>query len=164
MILRKILYISSGIINCVCGSIVSGLSLLMLLLSGIVRKLFENSYELVEGFIEGLVEVDPNKYSYLLEYSREESIDYIVKIAVITCIVFLVIGLLNILMGVLNIKLRNSHDRIFDGRLGRKIGYVLLTWCITGANLVSSIATTVAVFLKGSGKTENKLYSATDSD
>ena len=161
---RKFLYLSSGIINFLCGGFVALLGVLMLVLSSIIKQMFTESYELVDGFITELVATDAS-YSYLLDYSKEQAVDYVVRIVLIVCAVFIVWGALNILFGIFNIRLRNNHDVKFEGRPGKKILYVVLTWLVTGINLITSIATTVAVFLKVRGnKTETKLYTASDGN
>ena len=162
MKLRNFLYISSGLITSICGAVISFFSIIPLLLGGLVKTLFESSYELVEGFVTEMAKAD-SKYEYLLDYSKAEAIDYVVKVVRIVCLVFLIIGILNLVFGIINIRLRNSHDRVFAGKTWKKVVFVVFAWLINGLNLISSVATTVAVFLKVSNTQENKLYSVNDN-
>ena len=162
MKLRRTLYLWSGILNCVAGVIASLLGVLVLLLGKLIRAMFDAQYEIIEEFIKEVAKAD-SEYAYLLDLSKEEAIAFVMGIANTFFVALLIVGIVAIILGVINVKLRHSHDRVFAGKTAKKWLLVIVTWVVTGINFISAIATTVAVFMKVKDDERNKLYVSTDS-
>jgi hypothetical protein len=143
---RKILYITAGVFNCIVGGLSVLLALLMVLLRGIIRTMFESSSEMIENMVTSLTEADSD-YSYLKDLSDSEVVDFIMKIVGILSIAFLLIGALWITFGVFNILLNSRHYTLFSQKPKLKIWFVVGCWLFMGLN-VANILTTIAVFKK----------------
>ena len=155
---RKILYIIAGVFNCIVGAVSVVFSLLVLLLSRLVKKMFESSEGLVDNFINEMAEIE--EYAHLKDLSSAEAVDYVMKIVYVLCIVFLIIGAIWITFGVLNLLLNSRHERVFSSKRALKHWFVAGSWLLLGLN-VANILTTVAVYKKDKNViTEHKLYTA----
>lgn len=159
---RKVLYTCAGVFNCVIGGIGCFFGLMMLLISGLIRKMFESSTEIVDEFVSSLAS-ESSKYEYLLTASNEEILSFIMKIVFIVCAVLLILGLVWITFGVFNIKLSKRHYIFFGRRPKLKLWFVIGSWVLLLLN-PANIATTVAVYLKNKNGVEidATLYSSSD--
>lgn len=151
---RKILYFFAGLINVILGGCGTLLGLLVFLFGGTLRATFNSTKEIVVEFVEELAGAD-SKYDYLRDYSHEEVVDFIMRLAKITGIVLILLGLIFIMFGVFNFLLKKRHDSVLGGRKYLKIIFVVSSWILLILN-VANILTTVAVFLKD--KKQEKLY------
>lgn len=143
---RKILYICSGVFNCVIGGVGFLFGLLFLILTKIIRKFFENSAETIEEFVTELAATNQD-YEYLLSASKDEVLSFVMKIVAILSIVLIVLGLIWIAFGVLNCVLSKRHDLMLGRKLSHRILFVVASWLLLTFN-IANITTTVAVFLK----------------
>ncbi len=156
---RKVLYILSGVFNCVVGGLGCFFGLMFFVISKLIKNMFSESSELVDGFITELVATD-KEYEYLLELSREEMVAFMMKIVYILGAVLIVLGLIWIAFGVFNCLLSNRHQLVFGKRPALKIVFVVASWLLLTFN-IANITTTIAAFLKvQKGENNQPLYTS----
>ena len=156
---RKILYVCSGVFNCVIGGIGCLLGLLFLLLYGIIKKMFVNSTDLLDGLVKDLIALS-NEYEYLQNSSTDDVVALVMKIVCIVALVLIALGLIWIAFGVFNCILFKRHDLVFGRRSVLKILFVVASWILLTLN-VANITTTIAVFLKDKNNQNTQpLYSS----
>jgi len=160
MKLRKVFYLIAGIFNCIVGGISVAFSVLVLLLSSLVKTMFESSGELLDEFVNELA-ISDQKYSYLASATDAEVVSFIMKIVYIFCLVFLIIGAIWITFGVFNILLKNRHDSVFGSKKYLRHLFVVGSWLLLGLN-IANIFTTIAVYKKGKDAVIQKLYTANE--
>lgn len=159
---KKILFLIAGIINSVLGGLGVFIGGLGLLLSGAFESMLEQSYELVESYLEALASSE-EEFACLAELSKAEAIEYVSKIVTIVCLVLLLLGLLYVTFGVLNLLLCKRDNNILTRKKYLGVLLVVFSWLLMWFN-VANILTTVAVCLrpKNDPKTPTKLYSVTN--
>lgn len=157
---NRILSLIAGLFNIILGSLGTIFGFFMVLLGKLIRQMFESSYEIVEEYINTLVASDPS-YEYLLDMNKDESIDFMMKSVKIIAVVFIVLGLLYLLFGILNVLVSKRFARNSDISRGKKIWLTIGSWLLLWFN-VANILTTLALFLKPKNMTEYKLYSNKD--
>ena len=156
---RKILYVCSGVFNCVIGGLGFLLGLLFLLLNKFAKQMFSGSGDFINSFVRELVAVN-SKYEYLIDSSKDEIVSFIMRIVFILSVVFIVLGLIWIAFGVFNCILFKRHDLVFGRRPVLKILFVVASWILLTLN-VANITTTIAVFLKDKNNQNTQpLYSS----
>lgn len=155
---KKILFLVAGIFNAIIGGIGVFMGLLMLVFNGLINKMFDSTYEIVEQFVESLAKGDA-EYEYLLSNSKSENIDFVMKAVTIVSVLFLIIGLIYIAFGVFNIIFAKNHIIITKNKKYLGTLLVVFSWLLMWFNL-ANILTTIAVYLKSKDKTEKyNLYS-----
>lgn len=156
---RKILYIIAGVFNCIIGGMGIFFGLIVLLLGGFVKAMFESSLDLVHEFTSSMAEAS-SEYEYLTTISDAEAIAFIMKIVYIICAVALILGAIWITFGVFNFILVKKHDSVFGTKKFLKHLFVIGSWLLLTLN-VANILTTIAVYKKDkSADTQQKLYTA----
>lgn len=159
---KRILSLLAGLFNVLLGGLGAILGMLMFLLGSLIRQMFESSYELVEEVIESLASADPS-YEYLRDLDKAESVDFIMKYVKIFAVIFLLLGLLYVLFGILNLVISKGYSVGRDLSKGKKIAFVVCSWLLLWFN-VANILTTIAIFLKTKkSANEYKLYSSKDT-
>lgn len=143
---RKILYICSGVFNCVVGGIGCLLGLLFFALTKVIKNMFSNSTDLIEEFVKELAATSTD-YEYLLDASKDEIVSFIMRIVLIISIVLIVLGLVWITFGVFNCLLSGRHVRVFGKRPVLKVLFIIASWLLLTFN-IANITTTIATFLK----------------
>lgn len=158
---RKVLYLISGIFNSVVCGIIAGLGVIVLLMSGVIKKVFLEDKTIVDDYINQVVEQN-SSYSYLLEYTQEQQVDYIMKSVYIMVILMFVIAVIYVLFAIINFKLRNGHDVCFGAKPWLRHVLVACSWGLMWLN-VANITTTIAVYLKvKDDDVSDKLYTVTE--
>jgi hypothetical protein len=155
---RNILYIIAGVFNCIVGSLAILFGLFILLLGKIIRQMFESSMDLVHGITKALAEEDPAKYGDLTSLTDTEAVAYVMKFVYIICAISIIIGAIWITLGIINILLKNRHDKVFSSKKYLRHIFVVACWLLMGLN-VANILTTIAVYKKIDTKNTQKLYS-----
>lgn len=157
---RKILFLISGIFNCVVGGFCVLFGGLMVLLKGTLRTVLEESKEFLDEYVKTLVEAD-KKYEYLTTASSAEVLDFITQIISIVGIVLLVMGLIWIGAGIVNLLLTNNYKfEQFKSNKLLKFVFVAASWVLLLFN-VANITTTIAIFLKTKDE-KAELYSVNE--
>jgi hypothetical protein len=159
---RKILYICSGVFNCVVGGVGCFFGLMFLALSKLARKMFSESAELINDIITS-VDVLGEEYLYLKEASKDEILDFIMNLVYIVSVVLIVLGLIWIAFGVFNCLLSKRHYRVFGKRRGLKILFIVASWLLLTFN-VANITTTIAVFKKDKDVEEMQTLYSSDNN
>ena len=145
---KKVLYLIAGILKFVGGGLVGLLGLLMLLVSGVVRKVFESSMDSVKIMIEGLAEAE-EEFAYLLDMGLEEQIDFIMNVCRIFAVVLIILAIVYIVIGVFNIKFyKRTGTMVKEG--AKSVWLCIVSWLLSFLAL-STILTTVAACLKVKG-------------
>lgn len=156
---RKVLYVLSGIFNCVIGGIGCFFGIMFFALSKIIKNMFKENNTLVDGFITGLASTSPD-YEYLLDASREEMVGVVMKTVFILSAVLLILGLIWIAFGVFNCLLSSRHQLVFGKRPVLKVMFVVASWLLLTLN-IANILTTIAVFIRNKkGEELQQLYTS----
>ena len=155
---KNILYLLAGICNCVFGGLMVLFSLMAFLIKGTIRSAYIQSEAVLKDFVEELVSID-EEFSYLLDYSSEQVVDFIMKLVTIFAVCVLVMGLIWIAFGVFNILFSSVWKFEIQKKKGWRITFVVISWLLLWFN-VSNILTTIAAFLKVKIKDKTPLYSA----
>lgn len=156
---RKVLYILSGVFNCIIGGLGCFFGLMFLIISKLIKNMFSESGEIVDGFITELAATS-KEYEYLLDLSRDEMIAFMMKVVYIMSAVLIILGLVWIAFGVFNCLLSSRHQLVFGNRKALKVIFVVASWLLLTFN-IANITTTVAVFLKDKdGMSSQKLYTS----
>jgi len=154
MKVKKILFITSGVIKCAVGGMMILLFGMVLLLNGFLKNAFiESSTQLVE-LINELVSMD-SSYAYLLEYSHEQMADFILSTINTFAIVMVIMGIIGVVLGVFNFIFAKKYGIMLQGRRGRKIALTVISF-ICYWEIISNIFTTIALFSKDE-KMENTI-------
>lgn len=159
---RKALYLFSGIFNVIVGVLGAGFGIIILLLGKIIKQAFIDNGELTTDFITKLIEQDES-YNYLLEYTNEQRVDYIMSTVYMLVVALIVFAAIYIIFAVLNFRLRNGHDACFGSKRWLRHVFVAFSWVLLWFN-IANITTTIAVYMKikdGEDK-EPQLYSASE--
>lgn len=156
---RKVLYILSGVFNCVVGGLGCFLGLMFFAISKLIKNMFTETSSIVDGFITELA-ASSKDYEYLLELSREEMVGFMMKVVYIMSAILIVLGLIWIAFGVFNCLLSSRHQLVFGKRPILRIVFVVASWLLLTFN-IANITTTVAVFLKDkNGNSSQPLYTS----
>ena len=156
MKVKKILYVSSGIITSVVAGMGLFLGLIMLLFNKLIEEMFSSSYEIVEEFIEELSSEDAS-FAYLKDFSQAEAIDFVMNIVLIMSLIIIVIALIWLTFGILNFLLGNRGEGVFLSKPALRHVFVALAWIFMIVN-PANILTTIAVYKKDKTDTQEKLY------
>lgn len=160
---RKVLYILSGVFNCVIGGLGCFFGLMFFAISKLIKNMFKESGEIVDGFITELA-ASSKEYEYLLDMSREEMIGFMMKVVYILSAVLIVLGLVWIAFGVFNCLLARRHQLVFGKRPVLGIIFVVASWLLLTFN-IANITTTVAVFLKDKNdESGQRLYTSENNN
>ncbi len=143
---KKVLFICSGIFNCVIGGIGAFFGLMFLLVSGTIKKTFAGATEMLDAFAKELAAAS-TEYEYLLSATNDEIVSFIMNIVFIISIILVVISALWITFGVFNLLLAKRHVWLFAEKPALKIWFVVGTWLLVWFSL-ANITSTIAVFLK----------------
>ena len=141
---KKTLYTISGVLKAIVTAILILLGALVLMLKSVFVDMVEKSEELLNKFAEALKESEGLDGDFI--YSAEEIVEYISETLSTFAIVLIVLGLIWLIASILNF--------IFAKRTGmmeseKKKGVFLMIFCwISGFLSISTILTTIAVFLK----------------
>ena len=157
---RKILYICSGVFNCVIGGLGCLLGLLFLALTKVIKNMFSDSADLLNEFAKELAAISTD-YEYLLDVSKDEIVSFIMRIVLIMSFVLIVLGLIWITFGVFNCLLSSRHVLVFGKRPVLKILFVVASWLLLTFN-IANITTTIAACLKN--KNDNSSQSLYTSE
>ncbi|MGN0961853.1 MAG: hypothetical protein ACI4PF_06635 [Christensenellales bacterium] len=155
---KKILFLIAGIFNTLLGGMGAFIGVIGLLFNKMLRGMFEASYELVESYIKVIAEQDES-YNYLLTASKSEAIDFVMKMVLIVCAVFLIIGLIYIMFGVFNLILSKRNNTALSHKKYLGTLLVVFSWLLMFLN-IANILTTIAVYLKPKNTGTQKLYTA----
>ena len=156
---RKVLYILSGVFNCVVGGLGCFLGFMFFAISKLIKNMFSETMGTVEGFITELAATSKD-YEYLLELSEEEMVGFVMKVVYIMSAVLIILGLIWITFGVFNCLLSSRHQLVFGKRPVLKVIFVVASWLLLTFN-IANITTTVAVFLKNkNGESVQQLYTS----
>ena len=160
---KRILFLIAGIFNTIVGGGITFLGLLMLLLKRVFRTMLEESYEIVQNYINAMVAEDES-YAYLTEYSKPEAIDYVMGIVNIFCIVVVLFGIINLACGILNLLLGKRDCTILNTKKYLGVLLVVFSWLLMPLNAFN-ILTTIAICIKKKDNKNipSKLYSVSDS-
>ena len=160
---RKVLYVLSGVFNCVIGGLGCFLGLMFFAISKLIKNMFTESSSLVDGFITELASTNA-EYEYLLDASRDEMVAFMMKVVYILGAVLIVLGLIWIAFGVFNCLLSTRHQLVFGRRPVLRFVFVIASWLLLTFN-IANITTTVAVFLKDKdGVATQSLYTSDNSN
>jgi len=146
MKLRKLLYLLSGIFNCVIGGLGCFFGLMVFLISKTFKELLLSSKEVVEEFVQSIASVDSDM-EYLLEYSHEDVVSLMMGILYVFAIILILLGVIYIVFGIFNLLLRQRHYTLFARKKSLKILFVVGSWLLMWFN-IANITTTIAVFMK----------------
>lgn len=156
---NRILLLIAGVFNVIIGGLGGVLGLSMLLLNKLIRQMFEASFEMVEQFIDTLIASDPS-YEYLRDLDNAESLDFMMKSVKIIAVVFLLLGLLYVLFGIINLVVSKKFASGLGIAKGKKVTLTIFSWLLLWFNM-ANILTTIALFLKPKKqKAEYTLYSS----
>lgn len=157
---RKVLYICSGVFNCVIGGLGCLLGLLFFVLTKVIKNMFSESTDLIDGFVKELATTS-SEYEYLLDASKEDIVSFIMKIVFIISAVLIVLGLIWITFGVFNCLLSTRHVLVFGKRPVLKALFIVASWLLLTFN-IANITTTIAACLKN--KNDNSSQSLYTSE
>ena len=157
---RKVLYICSGVFNCVIGGLGCLLGLLFFVLTKVVKNMFSESTDLIDEFVKELAATS-SEYEYLLDASKEDIVSFIMKIVFIISAVLIVLGLIWITFGVFNCLLSTRHGLVFGKRPVLKALFIIASWLLLTFN-IANITTTIAACLKN--KNDNSSQSLYTSE
>lgn len=157
---RKVLYICSGVFNCVIGGLGCLLGLLFFVLTKVIKNMFSESTELIDEFVKELAATS-SEYEYLLDASKEDIVSFIMKIVFIISAVLIVLGLIWITFGVFNCLLSTRHGLVFGKRPVLKALFIVASWLLLTFN-IANITTTIAACLKN--KNDNSSQSLYTSE
>ena len=154
---KKILFLLAGIANCVMGGFGVLLGGLVLILNRVLRLSFEASFDFVENYIKELVSQD-SEYEYLLDVSKEEAIDFVIKSCNMLAVAMFLLGAVVVVFGIINLLLSSQkHYAKFKQKKIWKVLLITSSWVIMCINVVN-ILTTIACCLKDKDDTP-PLYS-----
>lgn len=160
---RRILYVCSGVFNCVVGGIGCFLGLMFFAISKLIKNMFSNSTDLVDGFISELANTSQD-YEFLLNASSEEVLSFIMKWVYIISAILIILGLIWIAFGVFNCLLSTRHYLFFGKHPVMKVLFVIGSWLLLTLN-IANITTTIAVFMKDKNVVEmQKLYTSENNN
>ena len=157
---RKVLYICSGVFNCVIGGLGCLLGLLFFVLTKVIKNMFSESTDLIDEFVKELAATS-SEYEYLLDASKEDIVSFIMKIVFIISAVLIVLGLIWITFGVFNCLLSTRHGLVFGKRPVLKALFIVASWLLLTFN-IANITTTIAACLKN--KNDNSSQSLYTSE
>lgn len=155
---NRILLLIAGVFNIIIGGLGCLLGLSMLLLNKFIRQMFEASFEIVEQFIDTLIASD-SSYEYLRDLDNAESLDFVMKSVKIIAVVFLLLGLLYVLFGIINLVVSKKFASGVGIAKGKKVALTIFSWLLLWFN-IANILTTIALFLRPKQKAEYTLYSS----
>lgn len=140
---KKILFLFAGLLKVLVSALFILIGLLILLLGSLVKSMFKQSYELVESFLNELVTADAS-YSYVLEYTQDQAVDFVMGFVNIFTLVMLIWGFIWLTFAIINFVLSKRGE---SPSKGKSIALTIFTWLLTFIN-ISNILTTIALFLK----------------
>ena len=133
---KKILFLLAGIINTLIGGFCAFIGVIAVLFKGLMREMLETSYDIVQNYIKALAEQDAS-YEYLLNSSKSENIDFVMKTIMTVGVVFLIIGLVYITFGVLNLLLSKQHNNILNIKKYLGVLLIVFSWILMLFNVAN---------------------------
>lgn len=144
---NRALFIISAIIRLVISSMGIFLFSMVFVLQDVLTEAMLENMEPVNEFIQTLVSADPQIYGYLLNYSAQQCVDYMMGFAKALFGVLLVIAIVWFVFGIINLLLSKKCKYEIEISLGKKIVIAILSWILSGGFLCN-VLTTIALFLK----------------
>ena len=144
---NRALFIISAIIRLVISSMGIFLFSMVFVLQDVLTEAMLENMEPVNEFIQTLVSADPKTYGYLLNYSNQQCVDYMMGFAKALFGVLLVIAIVWFVFGIINLLLSKKCKYEIEISLGKKIAIAILSWILSGGFLCN-VLTTIALFLK----------------
>lgn len=154
---KKILFKIAGILQFVCCGFIAFIGLMLLLLRSIVSSVIDALYEEVQRFAqtgEGSIVIDGSN-EYILDFSKEEFVDYFITNTTILAIVTVLIAVVGIVMGVLFIKYSKNYEYTLAHNKSKKILIGVLTGLCCGLS-IPTILVIIALSLKDNKVVETK--------
>lgn len=160
---KRVFLIIAGIVNTAVGGIITFFGLLMVLFKRVLRTMLEESYEIVQNYINAMVAEDES-YAYLQDYSKTEAINYVMGVINIVCLIFILFGIINLVFGIFNLLLSKRDSVVLKSKKYMGVLLIVFSWLLMPLNAFN-ILTTIAICikLKEDKNTPTKLYSVLDS-
>ncbi len=149
---RNVLLIIAGVLKTIVASLMLFFGLLSLVLSGLIRTMYEQSPDALHKSAKELAEADA-RYEYLLDYTDAQLVDFMMHVVMILCAVAIIWGLIILTIGIFNFLYVKYSEIFLDGKKW-KIIMIVVTWVFSPI-VVSTILTTIALALGRRKKINN---------
>lgn len=144
---KKILFKIAGILQFICCGFLAFVGGVLLLLRPIVNVVIDGAYEEFQKLSTENAESIDKSMEFLLDYSKEEFIEYFSKGTLILALVTLLIAIVGILFGVFFIKCSRRYEYILAGNKSKKIWVGVLSAIFCGLT-IPTVLVIIALSLK----------------
>jgi hypothetical protein len=152
---KKILFKIAGILQFICCGFIAFIGIMLLLLRSVVGSIIDALYEEFQNFAttgEGSIDIDSSS-EFLLDYSKEEFVDFFMTSTITFAIVAVAIAIIGIVFGVLFVKYSKNYEYTLANNKPKKILIGVLTGVFCGIS-IPTLLVIIALCIKDNETTE----------
>ena len=146
---KKVLFKIAGILQFICCGFIAFIGIMLLLLRSFVETIIDSLYEEFQVYAEtgkGSINIDSSS-EFLLDYSKEEFVDYFMTSTTMLAFVTILIAVVGIIFGVLFVKYSKNYEYTLANNKPKKILIGVLSGVFCGIS-IPTILVIIALCLK----------------